>query len=138
MSFILDTCVISELIKENPNDNVLEWFKQCDEDQLFICSFSLGELMFGIEILPGSKRKNNLRLWFDNVVETYKNSTLHITSNICIRWGEERAKFRKKGIQLPVIDAVIACTAIEYNYVLVTRNTADFEIMNISLLNPWL
>ena len=138
MSFILDTCVISELIKKLPDNNVLKWLSECEEDQLFISCLSLGEIRFGIDILPESRKKNDLILWFDDIQESFRDSTLPITNSICIRWGEERAKFKKKGLQLPVVDAIIACTAIDNNYTLVTRNTHDFEIMNIALLNPWL
>lgn len=137
MSFILDTCVFSELCKKEPNKNVLSWFNKCPEDQIYMSSLTLGEIQFGIELLPESKKKNELLLWFNELIEMYKDSTIAITDNICLRWGEEKAKLQKQGIHLPVIDGLIACSAIEYNYTLVTRNISDFDFIDVKLLNPW-
>lgn len=138
MSYILDTCVISELISKKPDKKVVEWFSACSADQLNISSLTLGELKYGIDSLPEGRKKNDLIDWFENILEAYKNSTLDITAGISLRWGEERARLKKNGIQISVIDALIACTAMEYNYTLVTRNTGDFKSMSVTLLNPWL
>lgn len=138
MSFILDTCVISELIAKKPDKNVTDWFDRCEEDQLYISSLTLGELKFGIDTLPEGRKKNDLILWFEDIINAYKDSTLAVNDSICLRWGEERARLKKKGIQISVIDAMIACTAIEHNFTLVTRNTSDFKHLSVNLLNPWL
>jgi predicted nucleic acid-binding protein len=137
VSYLLDTCVISELIKPKPDQNVIEWFSQCNEDHLHISCLTLGELNFGIDMVRDNKKRNVLVKWYNDLVETFRDSTLSITDSICIRWGRKRALYRKKGIQIPVIDGLIASTAIEHNYILVTRNIIDFETMNIQLFNPW-
>ncbi len=137
MSFIIDTCIVSELYKKAPEKNVLDWFQNCPEDQIYISSLTLGEIQYGIEMLPHSKKKNNLMVWFDELQETYKGYTLPVNDNICMRWGNERAKLQKKGIDLPIIDGLIASTAIEYNYTLVTRNISEIEGMAAKFLNPW-
>jgi predicted nucleic acid-binding protein len=137
MSFLLDTCVISELIKPKPDQNVLQWFNGCDEEQIFISSLTLGELQYGIDVLSAGRKKKDLIIWFNNIIETYKDSTISITDSISIRWGRERAQHRIHGINLSVIDGLIACTAVEYNLILVTRNISDFKMINIEILNPW-
>ena len=138
MSYILDTCVISELISKQPDKNVLDWFSDCEEDDLYISSLTLGELKYGIDILPDGKKKNDLMVWFGKILDAYKDSTLHVNDKIALRWGEERARLKKSGIQISVIDSLIACTAIEFNFTLVTRNTPDFKPTGVTLLNPWL
>lgn len=137
MSYLIDTCVISELIKQKPDRQVLEWFSSSPEDQLYLSCLTLGELNYGIELLPPGHKKTNLIKWYGSFAKTFKDSTVFINDEICVRWGVERARLRIKGIQLPVIDGLIACSAIEYNYILVTRNIADYENMDIRLHNPW-
>ena len=137
MNFLIDTCVVSELSKSNPDKNVLQWFDNCPEDQIFLSSLTLGEIQYGISIFPESRKKNDLSIWFNKLIDAYKDSTLNITDNICLRWGNERAKLEQKGIQLGVVDGLISCTAIEYNYALVTRNMTGVDISNLKVLNPW-
>lgn len=138
MSYLLDTCVISELIKPGPDAKVLDWFSRCDEELLYISCLTVGELSYGLGILPEGKKKNDLMVWYNDFVETYKNATLPVTDSVCARWGTERARHRLKGIQLPAIDGLIACTALEHNYTLVTRNTADYAMITVPVFNPWL
>lgn len=137
MSYLLDTCVISELTREDPHPSVMNWFDNTDEDQVFISSITIGELTFGINILDDGKKKNDLVKWFNDVRISFQDSTIPVSDSISIRWGRERAVCRKKGIQVPVVDGLIGCTAIEHNMVLVTRNTNDYRMMSVQLYNPW-
>lgn len=138
MSFILDTCVVSELTKHKPDANVIDWFNLCDEDIIYISCLTMGELRYGIDLLSEGKKKNELVIWYNDIEDIYGENILPISSSISIRWGIERAKYKKNGFQLPVIDGLIGCTAMEYNYTLVTRNIIDYEKMDIQLLNPWI
>lgn len=138
MTYLLDTCVVSELTKPRPEKKVLQWFTRCDEDLLHISCLSLGEISFGLDMIPDGRKKNDLLDWYNDFIESFHDSVLPVTESISLRWGKERARHRKKGIQIPVIDGLIACTAIEYNCILVTRNTCDYEMLNVQLLNPWL
>lgn len=137
MSWILDTCVISELIKREPEKKVARWFSLCDEERLYISSITLGEIIYGIDMVREGKKRNELLKWFCDLVDSFRETTLPVTDCICLRWGRERARCRKRGIQLPVIDGLIACTAMEHNCTLVTRNVSDFDAMNIQIFNPW-
>ena len=137
MSYLIDTCVVSELRKPIPQDSVLTWFQACDEKDIYISSLSLGELRYGISILPGGKRRNDLQIWFNELVEAFSGRILPVTEGISIICGNMRAKARKSGLSLPVIDGLIAATAEAHQMILVTRNTDDVGTTGIPILNPW-
>ncbi len=137
MSFLIDTCVISELVRPKPEARVLEWFSEIPDDELVISTLTLGELWYGISLLKNGRKKNDLIKWYTRFSATFKDSTLPVTNAISVRWGTERARLRGMGIHLPVIDGLIAATAIEYGYTLVTRNTADYLAIGVLLFNPW-
>lgn len=137
MSYLVDTCVISELTKSRPDAGVVEWFGGCPEDQIFISSLTLGELNYGIALLQNGKKKNDLIAWYNRFAESFKESTIPVTDSIAVRWGTERAGLRRTGKQLAVIDGLIACSAVEHNLVLVTRNTKDYQAVKVRLFNPW-
>lgn len=137
MSFIIDTCVFSELSKPRPHQGVADWFDSCPADLIYISSITLGEIQYGIDLLPEGKKKNDLRLWFEKLIDIYRDYTLPITGRICRRLGEERARLIKKGRKAPVIDCLIACTSIEHDFTLATRNISDFKMYDIKTLNPW-
>lgn len=138
MSYLIDTCVLSELRKPAPRESVLAWFQACNEEDLFISSLSLGELYFGISILPEGKRKNDLLFWFNELVEAFMERIIPVTESTAIVWGNLRAKAQKGGCILPVIDGLLAATTDEHRMVLVTRNTDDVLATGIPFFNPWL
>jgi len=138
MSYLIDTCVISELRKPAPQESVLAWFQACDEEDLFISSLSLGELCFGISILPEGKKKNDLSFWFNELIEAFLERILPVTESVAIIWGNLRAQAQKSGSVMPVIDGLLAATAEAHRMVLVTRNIDDIQAAGISILNPWL
>jgi len=137
MSYLIDTCVVSELRKPIPQDSVLAWFQACDEKEIYISALSLGELRFGISILPGGKKRNDLLVWFNELIEAFSGMILPVTEGISIIWGNMRARAKKNGLTLPVVDGLIAATAEAHQMILVTRNTDDVETTGISILNPW-
>ncbi len=137
MSYLIDTCVISELRKPVPQASVLAWFHACDEDDLYISSLSLGELQFGISTLPDGKKKNDLLLWFNELVLAFSERIVPVSTSVAIIWGNMRAKAQKSGITLPVVDGLLAATAEAHQMILVTRNTDDVAAAGISVLNPW-
>ena len=138
MSYLIDTCVISELRKPAPQESVLAWFQACDEEDLFISSLSLGELCFGISILPEGKKRNDLSFWFNELIEAFLERILPVTESVAIIWGNLRAQAQKSGSAMPVIDGLLAATAEAHRMVLVTRNIDDIQAAGISILNPWL
>lgn len=138
MNFLLDTCVISELIKTRQNQNVIDWINSCTEDSLFLSSLTIGEIQKGISKLPTSKKKNTLQNWLDkNLFTRFNRRILPIDSLVAQKWGEILSFSEKNGFKLPAIDSLIAATAIVNNLTLVTRNTKDMVQNGVSLYNPW-
>lgn len=138
MNFLLDTCVISELIKKQPDPKVVKWVADIDEASLFISVLSIGELHKGIEKLPESKKKDILHKWINNdLMERFKNKIIDFDLQTATIWGKIQAKSELLGQALPAIDALIAATGISYDLIVVTRNIKDMEISGVSLLNPW-
>lgn len=138
MKYLIDTCVISEFRKPLPQESVLTWFNTCDEKQIFISSLSIGEIYYGISRLPDGKKKNDLLIWFDQVIAIFKGRILPITDTTCIIWAGMRTKVVNNGVQLAVIDGLLAATAQEYSLNFVTRNVKDFNATGIQIFNPWL
>ena len=137
MSFLLDTCVVSELRKPHPDDGVLAWFEMCAEDMLYLSAVTLGELCYGIELLPESRRKIALMTWYAQVCLSYTGHILDVTLPVLERWGSFRATRQKSGGTLAMGDGLIAATAIVNGMTVVTRNTSDFIGLGVDLINPW-
>ncbi len=138
MKYLIDTCVISELIKPNPNANVENWFFSKVEDSLYISVLTLGELKKGIIKLPESKKKTDLAEWFNEIEKRFSERTLNIDKEVAKTWGAVQGKLEKQGEPMPAVDALIACIGITNSMTVVTRNTEDMERSGVSLINPWL
>ena len=138
MSFLIDTCCISELVKKKPNPNVLKWFTDQDEFSMYISVITFGELRKGIEKLPDSKKKKELNQWVkEDLNSRFKNRILSINMEEVNRWGKILATAEKKGKPLPAIDSLITATAQVHNLSVVTRNTQDMEGSGVEIINPW-
>ncbi len=138
MKYLLDTCVLSELMKKSPNEDVVKWLLQIQENDLYICVFTLGEIHKGIEKLQESKKKSKLHTWVNNDLDSrFKNRILYFDPNAAIIWGKVQAQYETQGRPLPLIDGLIASIAIANDLILVTRNTKDMEASGVPLLNPW-
>lgn len=139
MSYLLDTCVLSELRKPAPDPNVVAWINDVDESHLLLSVITFGEIQKGIAKLDESKRKRSLQLWLEqSLPQRFAGRILPIDGEVALEWGELQGGLERSGNPVPVIDSLIAATAICHNLTLVTRNTADFNRMPVKLLNPWL
>ncbi|MBI5143118.1 MAG: type II toxin-antitoxin system VapC family toxin [Nitrospirae bacterium] len=138
MKFLLDTCVISELIRPNPSGKVVEWIAREDENSLFISVLTFGELHKGIEKLAESKRKAELHNWVDNdLQDRFANRTINVDLQVATAWGKIQGMAEKVGRPMPAIDSLIAATGIAHHLTVATRNAADMEESGVSLFNPW-
>jgi len=137
MKVLMDTCVISELIKTSPDRNVLTWFESTKEEDIYISSLTLGEIEYGISRLPDGKKKNDIASWFRNVKDQLREHTVPVTSEIALKWGVIRANIQKKGYEISVVDGIIAATSICGNFTLATRNISDFRHVDMDIINPW-
>ena len=138
MSYLIDTCCISELVKKKPNPNVVMWFADRDELSMYLSVITFGELRKGIEKLHDSKRKAELNRWVkEDLNQRFKNRVLNITIEEVNKWGEILAAAEKHGRPLPAIDSLIAATALVHDLSVVTRNTQDMEGSGVEVINPW-
>jgi len=138
MSYLIDTCCISELVKKKPNPNVVKWFSDHDELSMFLSVITFGELRKGIEKLPDSSKKKELNRWVkEDLKHRFKNRILSINLEEVNKWGEILAIAEKSGNPLPAIDSLIAATAQGHDLSVVTWNTQDMEGSGVEVINPW-
>ena len=136
--FLLDTNIISELVKPRPEANVAAWIEATDESLLFLSVLTLGEVQRGIASLPQSKRRAALEAWLTRELRTrFEGRILIVDEEVADRWGLLAATARNNGIVLPVIDGLLAATALEHNLTLVTRDIGQIPSMGVSVFNPW-
>jgi predicted nucleic acid-binding protein len=138
MNYLLDTCVISEIIRQKPSRTVAKWIKKEDERNFFISVLTIGELHKGIEKLPESKRKEELHNWVGNdLKERFWNRIIDIDIQVAMMWGKIQGMTERVGRPMPAIDSLIAATGITHHLTVVTRNTSDMKESGVALLNPW-
>lgn len=138
MNFLLDTCVISEIIRPRPSNNVALWIKNVDESKLYISVLTFGELHKGIEKLPESKKKEELHNWVENdMKERFFNRIIDIDIHVAMMWGKIQGMTARAGRPMPAIDSLIAATGIIHRLTIVTRNVSDMKESGVALLNPW-
>ncbi|MCJ7600812.1 MAG: type II toxin-antitoxin system VapC family toxin [Desulfobulbaceae bacterium] len=138
MKFLMDTCVISEIIRPKPSSKVIAWIKKEDESNFFISVLTFGELHKGIEKLAESKRKEELHNWVENdLTERFLGRIIDVDIQVAMLWGKIQGIAEKAGKPMPAVDSLIAATGIAHHLTVVTRNTADMEESGVALLNPW-
>ena len=138
MNYLLDTCVISEFAARQPTEKVVSWLSTLDTETVFLSVVTLGEIQKGIEKLPASKRKEALRTWLkDDLLVRFHDRLLPLESGEMLAWGTLVSKVEAKGAPMPLIDSLIAATALHHDLVVVTRDVDDFAPSGVRLLNPW-
>lgn len=137
MNYLLDTCVISELVKKSPDKNVLNWLKNTPSENLYLSVITIGEIRKGLIKLSESRRKESITNWLNSLIEDYHNRILTIDLMVAENWGNILGKAEKEGNPIPAIDSLIAAIAYTHNLALVTRNVSDFEPTGIPIKNPW-
>jgi predicted nucleic acid-binding protein len=138
MSFLLDTCVISELASKNPNPKVAGWIDSVDHEIVYLSVITIGEIQRGIELLPASRKRSSLEDWlFERVLIRFRDKIVSVDKDVVLLWGTMTAEMDKAGTPMSALDSLIAASARYHNLMLVTRNTADFKNCGVGLLNPW-
>jgi toxin FitB len=136
--FLLDTNCISELVRVKPDRRVVEWMEAVDESLLYLSVLTLGEIRNGLARLAQGKRRTRLEVWLELELQArFVRRILPIDAPVADRWGLLAAQARLKGTTLPVIDGLLAATALHYNLTVVSRNAADFANTQAPVLNPW-
>ena len=136
---LLDTNVISELMRPTPDEAVIVWLDEQFSNQLFIPSIVKAEIEMGIAILDNGKRKQAILQAAELIFTSFSNRCLPFDSNTTNHYAEIIALTKKQGRPITVEDAQIAAIAIQHSALLATRNTTDFDSLEkLKLINPWL
>jgi predicted nucleic acid-binding protein len=134
VSFLLDTNVVSETRRKAPDPKVVAWVSQADPSDLFISAMTLGEIAKGVALRAKQSpaQAAGLEQWLAATRTEYANRIIAIDADIAEAWGRLDAKR-----SLPVVDGLLAATALVRGLTLVTRNVRDVAGADITLLNPW-
>jgi toxin FitB len=138
VSFLLDTNVLSEPMKERPNSRVVAWLSEANEDQVFVSVVTITELRYGVERLATGKRRERLDGWLrKDLISRFAGRILPIDLRIADACGGLMARSESMGRPIEARDAFIAATAEVHGLTLVTRNTEDFGPTLKAIVNPW-
>lgn len=138
MNYLLDTCVLSEFTRRQPDARVIAWLDAMDEEQLFISAVTIGEVQRGIQRLPESRRKTELAVWMNNgLMARFAGRIVSIDAATMYLWGSLVARLEAAGQPIGVMDSLILASAVQHNLIIVTRNTADFTPSGAQVINPW-
>ena len=138
MKYLLDTCVISELVNQHPNARVVEWLKRQDPDSLYLSFVTVGEIKKGIAKRGGDVRALKLEKWLQTtILGTFADRILPVERNVSLEWGRICGEAESIGKKRPAIDALIAATAFVHKMKLVTRNVDDMAGMGVPIFNPF-
>ena len=139
LGFLLDTNVISELMKPRPNRRVAKWVDTTSEELLHLSVITIGEVRKGIDLLDeADPRRAGLQSWLDRDVRVrFAGRLLPFDDAVAERWGQLEALAKKRRLTLPTIDAQLAATGLHHGLTFVTRNTVDIAPTGVSVFNPW-
>lgn len=135
MKYLVDANVLSEPTKPNPHGGVVGWLRR-NEGDFAVDPIILGEVRFGILLLPKGKRRARLERWFDTGVQRLL--CLPWEAETGLRWAKLLATLRASGRAMPIKDSLIAATALVHDLVVVTRNRADFEKAGVRIIDPFI
>jgi toxin FitB len=134
MTYLVDANVLSEPTKLSPDSKVAQWLT-INEANLVVDSIILGELCAGILALPAGRKRTRLEQWLDDVVQTIE--CIPWDAAVSRRWAKLVVQLKKKGHTMPVLDSMIAATALEHGLTLATRNVRDFRMSGVKVVNPF-
>jgi toxin FitB len=137
--FLLDTNVISELMKPRANARVATWIDATPESMLHLSVITIGEVRKGIELLDADDpRRAALQTWLNRDLRIrFGERLLSFDDLVAERWGQLEAHAKRRRLTLPTIDAQLAATALHHGLTFVTRNTADVAATGVAVFNPW-
>ncbi len=135
---ILDTNIISELMKEMPNAHVVQWINKQNANYLYITTITIGEIVYGLEVLPLGKRRYLLNEVFHGVImQTFKHRILPFTDSAAFVYGKIMGKRKSLGKPLSIPDGQIAAIGLSQGCSIATRNIKDFTDCELDLINPF-
>lgn len=137
MRVLFDTCTVSELRRSDANQVVVRRAAEFDPDDTFISAVTLGEIVKGVALLPDGRRRREFETWLLGLEQQFEDRILPADVEVGRIWGELTAKAQSQGVQIPVVDGLIAATAIRHGLHVMTRNTRDFAATGALIIDPW-
>lgn len=134
---ILDTNVVSEAMKPEPHPAVRAWLNNQAAETLYLSSVSVAELLFGIAALPTGKRKDRLTQLLNGLMELFKDRVLPFDTDAARNYAELAVTARTAGLGFPTPDGYIAAIAAARGFIVVSRDTAPYAAVGVSVINPW-
>lgn len=134
---VLDTNVVSEMMKVEPHPLVRTWLNGQSAETLFLTSVTLAEILFGIAALPAGKRKARLSEALDGLMTLFRGRILPFDAEAARRYSEIAIKARTNGRALPMADGYIAAIAASLGFVVISRDTEPYDAASIAFINPW-
>ena len=138
MNYLLDTCVLSEFTRRQPEPRVVDWLDSIDEEKLFISVITIGEIQRGIERLPDPHRKTELLVWMNTgLLARFAGRMVALDAPAMFLWGSLVARLEATGQPMGVMDSLILASALQNNLIIATRNVSDFLPGGVQVINPW-
>ncbi len=138
MSFLLDTNVLSDWVKPQPDPGMAQWIAEADEASLFISVITLAELRRAIERMAPGRRRDRMRNWLDaDLADRFEDRICDIDSEVAKVWGRITAQRERAGRPIGPMHAFIAAIAAQRGFAVVTRNVVDFADIAVEVVNPW-
>jgi predicted nucleic acid-binding protein len=134
MKYLVDANILSEPTKPTPAVRVVEWLR-ANERELVVSPIILGELEYGILLLPASRRRTRLEQWFAAGVQRMR--VLDFDTATASEWARLLARLKKKGQAMPIKDSLITATALAHGLTVATRNANDFRYAGVTVENPF-
>ena len=134
MIYLVDANVLNEPTKQTANNRIVAWLN-ANESNLIVDSIIIGELRIGVLGLPRGRKRDRLEQWYETVVETIE--CLPWDAMISQRWAALVVELKRKGETVPLLDGMIAATALQHDLIVATRNTRDFQKTGVKTLNPF-
>lgn len=138
MKYLIDTCIVSEVMKKNPSAHVVKWIDSVIENDIYLSVLTIGELQKGVTKIKNKKRQILMQQWLDKEIRgRFAERIINIDSEIVEQWGILAGESAMQGVSLPAIDSLIAATAKTRNLVVVTRNIKDFKKCRVKSFDPF-
>jgi predicted nucleic acid-binding protein len=135
---MLDTCVISEFQKPRPAAAVRDWLAKQHEGDLYLSVLTLGEIQKGVSQLSDGRKKTILQSWLDrDLRERFEDRIVQVSETVALTWGRVTGDLQRRGTPIPVVDALIAATALSIDATVVTRDDTNISRAGARTFNPW-
>ena len=134
MKYLVDANVLSETTKPKPNVDVVQWLRD-NEAELVANPIVLGEIEYGILLLPAGKKRTRLKQWLSQGVQRLR--IVELDAGTASTWAALLARLSRKGLAMPVKDSLIAASALQHGLTVATRNVADFSKAEVAVMNPF-